>query len=165
MFFEDYYIIKDSFFNTKYRPQTIILTITHKFNANKKAHPPKVQNLSEDGLLLSKICFLCLERAKIPLKSNKKRRIGTNNCILFCVLIWCGRRDLNPHELLHWNLKPARLPIPPRPHFKFFALYFCTGRTPEAVLTIESDSFSIFRKLYKNAFLRIYLELHRGSVT
>ena len=77
-----------------YRPQTIILTITiilmitHKFNANKKAHPPKVQKLSEDGLLLSRICFLRLERVKIPLKSNKKRRLGTNNCILFCVLIW-----------------------------------------------------------------------------
>ena len=55
--------------------------------------------------------------------------------------------------------------VPPHPHFKFFVLYFYTGRTPEAVLTIESDSFSIFRKLYKNAFLRIYLELHRGSFT
>jgi hypothetical protein len=28
---------------------------------------------------------------------------------------WCGRRDLNPHDLRHWNLNPARLPIPPRP--------------------------------------------------
>lgn len=79
-----------------YRPQTIILTITHKFNANKKAHPPKVQNLSEDGLLLSKICFLCLKRAKIPLKGNKKRRIDTISCILFCVLIWWRCGDLNP---------------------------------------------------------------------
>ena len=33
--------------------------------------------------------------------------------------VWCGRRDLNPHESLHWNLKPARLPIPPRPHINF----------------------------------------------
>ena len=59
-----------------------------------------MQNLSEDGLLLSKICFLCLERAKIPLKSNKKRRLGTNNCILFCVLIWCGRRDCDSRREL-----------------------------------------------------------------
>ena len=51
-----------------------------------------MQNLSEDGLLLSKICFLCLKRAKIPLKSNKKRRLGTISCILFCVLIW--RREI-----------------------------------------------------------------------
>src|SRR5690606_21622951 len=28
---------------------------------------------------------------------------------------WCGRRDSNPHALRHWNLNPARLPIPPRP--------------------------------------------------
>ena len=28
---------------------------------------------------------------------------------------WCGRRDLNPHDFRHWYLKPARLPIPPRP--------------------------------------------------
>src|ERR1700722_422582 len=28
---------------------------------------------------------------------------------------WCGRRDLNPHDFRHWNLNPARLPIPPRP--------------------------------------------------
>ena len=28
---------------------------------------------------------------------------------------WCGRRDLNPHDLRHWNLNPARLPVSPRP--------------------------------------------------
>src|SRR3546814_692653 len=28
---------------------------------------------------------------------------------------WCGRRDSNPHILRYWYLKPARLPIPPRP--------------------------------------------------
>lgn len=28
--------------------------------------------------------------------------------------MWCARRDLNPHVLGHWNLNPARLPIPPR---------------------------------------------------
>ena len=77
---------------------TTILTITHKFNASKKAHLPKVQNLSEDGLLLSKICFLCLERAKIPLKGNKKRRIGTISCILFCILLWRRKRDLSQAE-------------------------------------------------------------------
>ena len=133
-----------------YRPQTIILTITiilmitHKFNANKKAHPPKVQKLSEDGLLLSRICFLRLERVKIPLKSNKKRRLGTNNCILFCVLIWCGRRDSNPHGVTHRNLKPARLPISPRPpisrnqalyRLDFSLLYF-------SVLTCQLPGFS-----------------------
>ena len=29
---------------------------------------------------------------------------------------WCGRRDSNPHILRYWNLNPARLPVPPRPH-------------------------------------------------
>ncbi len=28
---------------------------------------------------------------------------------------WCGRRDSNPHDVSHWNLNPARLPVPPRP--------------------------------------------------
>src|SRR6185437_4434402 len=26
---------------------------------------------------------------------------------------WCERRDSNPHGLPHWNLNPARLPVPP----------------------------------------------------
>src|SRR6185312_234954 len=30
-------------------------------------------------------------------------------------LRWCGRRDSNPHDFRHWNLNPARLPVPPRP--------------------------------------------------
>ena len=33
-----------------------------------------------------------------------------------CFSVWCGRRDLNPHGVTHRNLKPARLPISPRPH-------------------------------------------------
>ena len=28
---------------------------------------------------------------------------------------WCGRRDSNPHIFRYWYLKPARLPVPPRP--------------------------------------------------
>src|SRR5580698_2577326 len=28
---------------------------------------------------------------------------------------WCGQRDLNPHDFRHWNLNPARLPVPPCP--------------------------------------------------
>ena len=39
--------------------------------------------------------------------------------------------------------------VPPHPHFKFFVLYFYTGRTPEAVLIIELDSFGILRILYE----------------
>ena len=29
------------------------------------------------------------------------------------VELWCERRDSNSHALRHWNLNPARLPIPP----------------------------------------------------
>ncbi len=28
---------------------------------------------------------------------------------------WCGWRDSNPHNFRHWNLNPARLPVPPHP--------------------------------------------------
>ena len=44
---------------------------------------------------------------------NSKPRAGA---VLGQPQCWCGRRDLNPHDLRHWNLNPARLPIPPRPH-------------------------------------------------
>jgi hypothetical protein len=27
---------------------------------------------------------------------------------------WCARRESNPHVFRHWNLNPARLPVPPR---------------------------------------------------
>ena len=29
--------------------------------------------------------------------------------------LWCGRKDSNLHGSPHWNLNPARLPVPPRP--------------------------------------------------
>jgi hypothetical protein len=29
---------------------------------------------------------------------------------------WCERRDSNSHGLPHWNLNPARLPVPPHSH-------------------------------------------------
>ncbi len=33
--------------------------------------------------------------------------------------VWCGRGDLNPQGLIaHWDLNPARLPIPPLPQSK-----------------------------------------------
>ena len=35
---------------------------------------------------------------------------------------WCGRRDLNSYALRHWNLNPARLPIPPRPQAHYLNL-------------------------------------------
>ena len=29
--------------------------------------------------------------------------------------VWCGQWDSNPQALRHWNLNPARMPIPPCP--------------------------------------------------
>ena len=42
---------------------------------------------------------------------HEKRPVVRNNL----VTPWCGRGDLNPHDLHRWNLNPVRLPIPPRP--------------------------------------------------
>src|SRR5689334_12694993 len=44
---------------------------------------------------------------------------------------WCGRRDLNPHDFRHWNLNPARLPVPPRPRLSWAGADFGAG-PPEA---------------------------------
>ena len=33
------------------------------------------------------------------------------------VVLWCWGGDLNSHGLLHWFLRPARLPITPPQHF------------------------------------------------
>src|SRR6476660_4653273 len=40
---------------------------------------------------------------------------GRTRKTLIALPSWCGRRDSNPHDFRHWNLNPARLPIPPRP--------------------------------------------------
>ena len=45
---------------------------------------------------------------------------------------WCGRRDLNPHDFRHWYLKPARLPIPPRPQITHCDLRCYTGLRTDA---------------------------------
>ena len=50
-----------------------------------------------------------LKRAKTPLRSNKKRRIGTISCILVCVLMWRRERDSNP-----CGREPKRFSRPPR---------------------------------------------------
>ena len=42
-----------------------------------------------------------------------RRRHGPGSALL-----WCGRKDSNLHGVTHWNLNPARLPVPPRPHMQ-----------------------------------------------
>ena len=41
--------------------------------------------------------------------------------------LWCGQWDSNPHGLLHRNLNPARLPIPPYPHIQFPSIFTREG--------------------------------------
>src|SRR5437879_1209111 len=41
---------------------------------------------------------------------------------------WCGRRDSSPHNFRHWNLNPARLPVPPRPREMHQVRPRCRGR-------------------------------------
>ena len=38
-------------------------------------------------------------------------------------MVWCERRDSNPHAVRRWNLNPVRLPIPPLSH-RFFICDF-----------------------------------------
>ena len=60
--------------------------------------------------------------------------------------IWCGWRDLNPHDLRHQNLNLACLPIPPHPRKavgpeKLGAFYNTCGLKITSDLTLD-DIFS-----------------------
>ena len=88
-----------------------------------------------------------------PFMQRKKGSILLYQTFAFLMVRMTG---FEPTRLSTLEPETSASAVPPHPHFKFFVLYFYTGRTPEAVLTIELDSFSIFRKLYKNAFLRVY---------
>ena len=57
----------------------------------KETYTKGTKTLERQALFITNYDFYA-SKGKIPLKSNKKRRIGTNNCILFCVLIWSGLR-------------------------------------------------------------------------
>ena len=61
-------------------------------------HPP-----ARRRRFMSKACFSLLLGTEAPLAG----RFGVNG--------HAGERDSNPHDLRHWNLNPARLPIPPHP--------------------------------------------------
>src|SRR5450432_2561531 len=43
-----------------------------------------------------------------PISTNLHQK----KCVTDCI-VWCPGEDSNLHELLHWYLKPARLPVPP----------------------------------------------------
>src|SRR5690606_2979812 len=48
------------------------------------------------------------------------------------LFIWCERRDSNSHGLPHWNLNPARLPVPPLSHDRMDAILADGFRGPPA---------------------------------
>ena len=48
-------------------------------------------------------------------KSRSEDKVLQNSSGKRSFSAWCGRRDSNPHNFRHWNLNPARLPVPPRP--------------------------------------------------
>ncbi len=63
-----------------------------------------------DGAYVQKKCELIeiLQRMKISYIQERQ--------LEFHDLKWCVERDLNPHELGHYPLKIACLPIPPPTH-------------------------------------------------
>ena len=82
------YLTKPSFFQCFLQFQYFNACI-HNFNESKKKPIHwKAQAPPKDKSFLSQTMIFMLQRANIPLKSNKKRRLSTISCILFCVLIW-----------------------------------------------------------------------------
>src|SRR5277367_5070223 len=47
------------------------------------------------------------------LRGGARARRWTQRKPSFKTVLWCERRDSNPHGVTHWNLNPARLPVPP----------------------------------------------------
>ena len=136
-----------------YPLQTIILTITHKFNASKKAPPPKAQMPRKDRLFYRKICFLCLKIAKTYLKNNKKRRTGTISCILFCVSLWLKRSDSNTRMTESEDYDKVK-------NSRFLTFFY--QKTP--VLLIQSKEFPrlspIKKRRNEESFAPLFLVVH-----
>ena len=68
------------------------------------------------------LCDLHRSRSGLRIMGKAKRRLATllrhsgRPRISRTAVCWCGRRDLNPHDLRHEILSLACLPVPPRPH-------------------------------------------------
>jgi hypothetical protein len=48
-----------------------------------------------------------------------ERICGAKKYVVLLSGKWCPRRDSNPHTLRHMDLNHARLPIPPRGHYRY----------------------------------------------
>ena len=94
---------------------------------------PKLRHSPTLSLLLSRFVFhssreptrICAFKQSFVRTTQKRTPKGAP--------AWCGRRDLNPHGVTHRNLKPARLPVSPRPHMK------------TKIINFQFPFFSIFR--------------------
>src|SRR3984885_15828186 len=72
---------------------------------------PEKSNTSTRSLPGGRSSKLRTEVSILIRSANKgEKSNNTNNN-----LIYCERGDLNPHGLLHYHLKVARIPIPPLP--------------------------------------------------
>ena len=63
-----------------------------------------------DGLPLDAQHQICKRATHRPKQSPERWRFSARR------RSWCGRRDLNPHDLRRSDLNRVRLPVPPRPH-------------------------------------------------
>ena len=58
------------------------------------------------------LVLIALTNACPLVKSAVARSVGASAQRVE-VMVWCERRDSNPHAVRRWNLNPVRLPIPP----------------------------------------------------
>ena len=72
-------------------------------------------------------CEIIFSRSKWRARM-KKAANSFQSLRLFCGILWCPRRDSNPHTLRHMDLNHARLPIPPRGHCTACCSCFAAAR-------------------------------------
>src|SRR5688572_12872195 len=71
-----------------------------------------VRRRSRLAVFSSETCISTPATAPFLGRENEKTR-GAPAHPRASVAGWCERRDSNSHGLPHWNLNPARLPVPP----------------------------------------------------
>ena len=90
--------------------QYFLSSIDYILTKAKRAHPLEVQTPPNDRHFLSQAMYFMLIREKTPLKSNKKRKLGTISCILFCVLIWWIRGEVSLWRICLLATHGSKLP-------------------------------------------------------
>ena len=78
-------------------------------------------------------CFCEIIFSRCTARAGMKKAANSFQSLrLFCGILWCPRRDSNPHTLRHMDLNHARLPIPPRGHCYCFAALSAACSAAEA---------------------------------